>query len=175
MIRTIAMFVAVLLFGETAADTFTIHSVPTAPSTIKRWIAYQMLGPIDHPHPIVYITTRHFDTTVGELLITLSRPMYERIAKYTQARIDDPDCPGDASLRKASYSIEITQHEGVETHACVLPQALACEYLSGIGKLSGVDLKGGNLKPMANFIMDLRCANEIQSESRSQRPETKPD
>jgi len=164
----------IFLCGETFADTFAIHAVPSVPETVKHWISYQMLGPLDRPHSIVYIATRRFKTAVGESLITLPRPMYARIANYTHARINSSDCAADAALRRASYSIEITEHEGEEANACVLPQALACEYLSGVGKLSGVDWTASDLKLITNFMTEVRCAKESKSGGKSDSTEAKP-
>lgn len=124
---------------------------------VGRWIWYQILGPQNHPLPIIYLSTQHFKTRANEFLIVLPPARYAIIAAHTQARVARPDCPGEEPRGDVLNTVEIAEHDEKHTQRCVLPQALACEYLSGVVKLSGIHWAAKELKPITDFMLEVRC------------------
>lgn len=125
---------------------------------VKRWIWYQILGPQNHPLPIVYISTQHFKTMRNEYLIVLSPARYDIVSAYTHARLARPDCPGKKPAVNVNI-VEIAEHEENHTQRCVLPRPLVCDYLSGVVKLSGVNWTGTERRPINYFMAEAFCSD----------------
>lgn len=138
-----------------SADTVRIAAFARKPP-VRHLISYDILGNRNHPFPILYISTQHFETWRGEFLIVLPQSRYDAIAAYTQDRISRADCPGNEHIGDVWYTIRIIEHEK-NTQRCVLPQALACDYLAGVEKLSGINWSAAELRQINEFIGELRC------------------
>ena len=153
-----AAALAALIIGAsvTAAENLTLSPFARSPS-VKRWIWYQVLGPRNHPFPIVYLSTEHFQTTPLEFLVVLPPATYDIVSAFTRARIARPDCPGKEPTGDVWYTVEIAEHHREQTQHCVLPQRLACEYLSGVVKLGGIDRTAKELGPIAGFMREIGC------------------
>jgi hypothetical protein len=124
---------------------------------VKRWISYQIIGPRNHPLPIVYISTQSFKRMMDEDLIVLPAKRYDIISSYTQARLSHADCPGERPRGDVWYSVKIALHDKKHSATCVLPQASACSHLSGVLKLSGIELSATERRPIANFMAEIEC------------------
>jgi hypothetical protein len=152
----IALTASIISTSITAAEDLSIPLFARDPG-VKRWIWYEILGPRNHPLPIVYLSTQPFKTRRGEFLIVLPPTRYDIISAYTRARIARPDCPGKEPAGDVWYTVEIAEHDEKHTRRCVLPQALACDYLSGVVKLSGINWTPTELQPITEFMMEIRC------------------
>jgi len=124
---------------------------------VKRWIWYQIIGPRNHPLPIVYLSTQSFKTKSDEFLVVLPLARYQVVSAYTQARIARNDCPGEKPRGDIWNTVEIGVHVDKRTRRCLLPQESACDYLSDVLKLSGVDLTATERQPIVNFMAEVRC------------------
>ena len=99
----------------TALATFLVCGIATSDNSrialegrdpgVKRWISYEIVGPRNHPFPIVYLSTLHFETWLAEFLIVLPEPRYDIVAADTQARIARPDCPGKALYNRCREAL----------------------------------------------------------------------
>jgi hypothetical protein len=151
-----ALTLSIICTSITTADNFYFQATARDPG-VKHWISYQILGPRNHPFPIVYISTRHFTTTLPEILIVLPNRRYDILSAYTQARIIRSDCPGEGPIDDIGYTFEIAERVERRTQRCVLPQASACDYLSGAAKLSGINWTAEELRPITDFMLTMRC------------------
>jgi hypothetical protein len=145
-----------LLCAITTAETINVAAFTRDPG-VKRWISYDVLGPGNHPFPVVYLTTQHFKTWVGELLTVLPSARFDIVSSHTQTRMARADCPGKEPTGDVWYTVRISQHDKKHTQSCVLPQALACEYLSGVSKLSGMNWTAAELRPITVLMSEVRC------------------
>lgn len=153
--RMVISFAWMICTSVTTADTPRIPDQARNPG-VKRWISYEIIGPRNHPFPIVYLSTQEFEILRGESLIVLPQQRYDIISADTQARIARPDCPGNEAVGPVWYSVKITAHEKHTRH-CVLPRALACHYLSGVVKLSGINWTVAELRPITDFMEEDAC------------------
>jgi len=160
---TSALIVLLACTGVTTADT-SFPSFDDVPKhSVTHWIRYEILGPRNHPFPIFYMSTRPFKpTTQFELHIVLRRPRYDIVAKFTQSRMTHRDCLSAPNLNDW-YTVQILKHDGDRTQQCVLPQASACEYLSGVVTLSGISWAAEERKLIASFVGEVRCETKDQS------------
>jgi hypothetical protein len=126
---------------------------------VEHWISYQIKGPSNHPYPIVYLSTRHFETMPAEFLIVLPPARYDIVSAYTEARIARPDCPGEEPAGNVWYSVEIAEHESRHTKRCIIPQADACDYLSGVLRLPGIEWTADEQRPIDDFMLEVKCKN----------------
>src|SRR5580698_1333765 len=94
---------------------------------------------VSHPFPMVYLSVERFDLRAAEFLTVLQPATYDIISKFTRERIARPDCPGEAPTGDVLHSVEVADHDNEATRICILPQRTACEYLSGVVKLRGMD------------------------------------
>ena len=124
---------------------------------VKRWIRYQIIGPRNHPLPIVYLSTQSFKTMSDEFLVVLPLAKYQVVSAFTQARVARTDCPGEKPRGDIWNTVEIAEHSDKHTRRCVLPQESACDYLSSVLKLSGVDLTATERQPIVNFMAEVSC------------------
>ena len=124
---------------------------------VKRWIWYQILGTRNHPLPILYLSTQSFKTMADELLVVLPLAKFQLVSAFTQARIARTDCPGEKPRADIGNTVEIGVHVDRHTRRCVLPQESACDYLSGVLKLPGVDLTDTERQPIVTFMAEASC------------------
>jgi hypothetical protein len=154
----IGLSLLMICTGIVSADTFT-PAVSARDPGVPHSISYEILGPRNHPFPIVYLSTRHFGTKLGEFLVVLPKTRFDILSAYTRARIARPDCPGAEPVGDVWYTVKITEHDKKRTRGCVLLQALACDYLSGVVKLSDVNWTAEELRPITNFMGEVGCGN----------------
>jgi hypothetical protein len=152
----ITLTASILWASTTTAEDIDISPFARDPS-VERWIWYEVLGPQNHPYSIVYLSTQTFKTRLGEHLVVLPSHGYDIISAYTQARIDQPDCPGTEPAGDVWYTVKISEHEKNRTQRCVLPQALACDYLSAVLRLSGINWTESERRPIADFAAQIKC------------------
>lgn len=143
--------------NSTAAD-FSFPVVARDPG-VNHWISYQILGPRNHPFPMVYISTRHFKTTPPEFIIVMPQKKYGIISAYTQARMARADCPGKEPVGNVWHSVEIAEHDKKAGRQCVLPQAMACEYFSAVVSLVGIAWTAEKLRPINDFNQEIDCSS----------------
>ena len=127
---------------------------------VKRWIWYQVLGPRNSPFTIVYFSTEPFKTKLDESLVVLPRDRYDVISAYTHSRMARPDCPGKEPAGNVWYTVEMAEHDKNGTQRCVLPKVLACDYLSGVVRLSGITWTTSELRPINEFMAEIWCKSE---------------
>jgi len=148
--------VSIVSNSITAAGNLPLTDQARDPG-VKRWIWYQILGPRDHPFPIVYLSTERFGLTPVESLILLPEAKYRLVAAYTRARIASPECPGKTPPPDVWYVIEIAQHDDDQTLHCILPKAEACNYLSGVMSLRGMNWSVATSQPISELLWEARC------------------
>lgn len=155
----IVLTASVMCTGMAAAQDFELAGVGRDPG-VERWIWYEIVGPRNHPLPIVYISTQPFKTMSDELLVVLPPARFDVISTYTRARIARPDCPGKVPTRKTRatwYTVVMTQHEKGLTRSCVLPRAKACNDFSGALKLPGIHWTTAERGPITLFMAEVTC------------------
>jgi len=152
----IALTVSIVYTSSTTAKDFYLAGQARDPG-VQRWIWYEIVGPRNNPLPIVYLSTQSFKTMSDELLIVLPPARYGIVSAYTRARITRTDCPGEVPRGNIWHTVAIAEHEDNKTQHCVLPQALACEYLSGVVKLIGINWTAKELQPITDFMSEVRC------------------
>ena len=153
---TIALTALIFCTSITSAEDISLSLFARDPG-VEHWIWYEILGPRNHPLPIVYLSTQHFKTRTNEFLIVLPPARYDIISAYTQARIARPDCSGEEPRENVWYTVRIAGHHEKDTQRCVLPQAPACDYLSSVVKLSGINWTARELQPITDFMLEVRC------------------
>lgn len=124
---------------------------------IESWIGYHVLGPINSPHTPLYLTTQPYKPWLGEPQVVLSPAKYDTVSSYTQARIAHSDCPGDKALINDWYTVQIAEHGKGHTQQCMLPQRLACDYLSGVANLRGINWTPKELRLITGFMSQAQC------------------
>jgi hypothetical protein len=154
----ITLMASILCIGLAAAEDVYLAGEARDPG-VTRWISYEILGPRNHPLPIVYLSTQPFKTMSDERLVVLPPARYDVVSAYTRARIARADCPGEEPRGNTWYTVKIAEHHGKQTQRCVLPQTLACGYLSGVLNLSGISLTATERRPIANFMAEVKCDN----------------
>ena len=152
----IALMASIICIGIATAEGIYLAGKARDPG-VARWISYEILGPRNHPLPIVYVSTQRFKTMSDEHLVVLSQVRYDLISAYTQARMARSDCPGEEPRGNVWYTVKVAELNEKRTQSCVLPQASACDYLSGVLKLSGVNLTAVERRPIANFMAEVKC------------------
>ena len=130
----------------------------TPDSAVKNWIKYVVVGPQNSLLPIVLISPQIFETSgYPESLIVLPQSKYDLIDRFTHNRMSLSDCKSDKRQVAEWYSIEMSDHDNARTQKCVLPQASACRYLSGVLQLSGVDWSDAEHKPIDDLVRSIKC------------------
>ena len=104
-----AMTVLLVCTSVASAEGLQLAGAARDPG-VKRWIWYQIIGPRNHPLPIVYISTQSFKRMADEFLIVLPLAKYQVVSAYTQARIARTDCPGEKPRGDIWNTVEIAVH-----------------------------------------------------------------
>lgn len=152
----IALMTSIICMSTASAVDIELAGGARNPG-VERWIRYQIVGPRNHPLPIVYLSTRTFKTMADERLIVLPPKRYDIISAHARARVALADCPGEMPRGDVWYSVEIAVHGEKHAARCVLPQASACNYLTDLLKLPGIDLTATERRPIANFMEEAGC------------------
>jgi len=142
--------------GITSAENLDFQATARDPG-VEHWISFQILGPRNHPFPILYLSTRRFRTTLPEFIIVLSSRRYYILSAYTQERIVRPDCSGEPPIDDVGYTFEIAGRIKKGIQRCVLRQELACAYLAGVINLSGINWTAAEFRPITDFMRTMRC------------------
>ena len=161
----VAAILAMSLFHQAvfAADPLKFTLGARDPG-VGQWVSYEIVGPRNHPYPIVYISTEHFETLIPEFLIVLPQTEYGAVSRYTQSQLERRDCPGEKQARSAWYSVELVEHRATGTQRCVLPQRRACGHLSGLLALPGVEWHADERKPIELLVEEAGCFGTHQQE-----------
>jgi hypothetical protein len=148
-----------LLTASAIGDTFVMPPFEATPpnDSVTHWIWYQILGPRNHPVPIIYISTRRFDTHLPEVLIVISRTRFHNVAMYTQSRIARLDCSTAVPYPYPAYTVDLVEHNGEATQRCVIPKTSACDYFAGLKELPNMNWSEAEFDPINKFIRELGC------------------
>jgi hypothetical protein len=159
-----ALVCLTLLTPSVIADTFVMPPSEATPpdASVTHWIWYQFLGPRNHLSPIIYISTRRFDTHLPEVLIVMTRPRFDIVASYTRSRIARPDCSTALPYPYQRYTFDLVEHDRGATQRCVIPRASACEYFTGLRKLPKMNWARAELDPINRFISELGCGVDTE-------------
>jgi hypothetical protein len=159
-----ALVASIICIGVTSAKEIS-PAVEARDPGVGRWIWYQVLGPRNSPFTIVYFSTRRFTTTMGEHLIVLPLHRYDLISAYTQSRLARSDCPGEFPAGNIWYTVQIAEHNKGQTRQCILPKKMACDYLSGVVKLRGINWSAKEIQPIVGFMAQIKC--KIRADERA--------
>jgi hypothetical protein len=150
----------------TAADrTFPFYEVAPKRSD-PPWIRYWILAPQNHPLPVIYVSHEKFKPqAIGEFFLILPRLKYNVVARSTHEQMVSSDClltPPDNAP-----SVQILEHEAAadEARQCILRPELACEYLSKIVTLPGVDWAPDDVTTIRNFMGEAECPAAVGTKS----------
>jgi hypothetical protein len=102
----IALMASIICIGIATAEDIYLAGEARDPG-VARWISYEILGPRNHPLPIVYVSTQRFKTMSDEHLVVLPPARYDVISAYTEARIARPDCPGEEPRANVWYTVNM--------------------------------------------------------------------
>jgi len=156
-------FTALVLASATAlrsiagVETFKPPVIYGSPPPVKQWIFLDISGPRNHPLPILYISPYRFKTELPEFLIVVPQSKYTSIAALTESLPARSGCAVVWPKPLPDYSLVVHWHADGITHSCVLPQAAACTYLTGIRNLAGT---GSHLsvQPISHVEAEIGCA-----------------
>ena len=151
----VGLIVLTLYPGITNADYIRFATTARDPG-VGRVISYEILGPTNHPLPILYVSIKRFPTWNDEFLIVLPTQGYSAISEYTKGRIARSECPG-TGLMGVGYAVRITKRDNPLVHSCILQKAMACEYFSGVLQIPGISWKPTERKLIADFMAELPC------------------
>jgi hypothetical protein len=128
---------------------------------VARWISYEILGPNNHPYPIVYLSTQSFKTRLNEFLTVLPEARFDAISENTRARINGDNCPGKYPHTNDDwYTVKISRQDRTPIQYCILPQKQACAYLTAVVKLVQGSWTADELRPLTIFVGEIRCDAE---------------
>ena len=159
--------VAALLDSLERSGIKDVHLMPaflgTTPSkSVNHWIRLVVDGVVNHPFPMVMISTERFKTW-RETLIVLPRSDYEIVDGLATERIGRADCltsPTDLpmDLRGNEHRLLLFEHTDGSTRSCLLPRAAtSCEFLTGVIGLTNVAWGTGDLEAIRSVAADIGC------------------
>jgi hypothetical protein len=144
-----------------------VHLMPpflgTTPSrSVNHWIRLVVDGVVNHPFPMVMISTERFKTW-RETLIVLPPPAFEVVDGLATDRIGQADClkspvelPMD--LRENEHRLLLFEHANDSTRSCLLPRAAtSCEFLKGVIGLTDVAWGTGDLEAIRSVAAEIGC------------------
>jgi len=129
-------------------------------SSVKDWMWYQILGNRNHPFPIVYVSTTHFETHPFEMLIVLSQSDYETVARATRSEMVSPSCVAGwpkHDLPTPWYTLEIAKHHRSQIQRCMIGRGDACAFLRKISTLPNVAWPAQEWQPIDLLVGDVCC------------------
>ena len=128
----------------------------TTPNTsVKHWIKYVVVGPSNHPFPIVQKSTRRHKTIgFSEELLVVTPATYSVLARFTQSSIASGTC--DMPLPPPWYTVQISEHEAGHDYMCTMLQTPACQYLFGVLRLPHIWTKA-ETTAITGFIEEIKC------------------
>lgn len=136
---------------------------------VERWISYEILGPSNHPYPIIYLATHPFKTRTPELLTLLSETKFDAVSELTQGWIHRDGCPGSfPNSNDVWYSVKLSRHDAAPIQYCILPQIVACDYLNAVAAQVHASWTRAELRSVEIFMEAVHCdAKAAQREAGS--------
>ncbi len=162
----LALMMLIVGVSVSSADSVKFAIAARDPG-VSQWISFEILGPQNHPYPIVYISTEHFETMMPEFLIVLPPDRYRALSDYEQAHFGRPECLGADASDNLWYSVEIVEGGRVGVQRCALPQALACASLSETIGLSSVHWTAEEVSPIKLLMNVAKCTASHAGTARS--------
>jgi hypothetical protein len=140
------------------ADSLPTYVLQARDPGVGRWIFYQIVGPSNHPYPILYFSTSSFETARNEFLTVLSKQDFEALSRSTKARIDQSDCPGEMPRSNFIwYTVQISRRDRGPVKTCFIPQNKACEYLFSMLQLAQRTWSADQFHPLDIFFAEVQC------------------
>lgn len=124
----------------------------TPTTRVSRWMKYAITIPPNHPFRIVFFSTQKFRTTGYEtdVLLVLSRREYDLLDSFTRSR----QC--DEAARPPAGGM-IMAYRGRHLRACWLAQDTACDYLTAISTLPGINWTPAQIGIIHGQSWDTQC------------------
>ena len=128
------------------------NTPPTA-----EWLWYIVAGQKDSTAPVVYISTRNFETRWPEVLIVLPRDKYKIVSHFVRARLAAANCPLEIQRPLPAYAVRILEHHDGDTNSCVFSQESTCGHIADVMKLPGVNWSPAELATLDQFARSDKC------------------
>jgi len=150
------LLTATISVAQDGRPSFIYGTTPD--SSVAHWIRLIVLGNRNSPFPIVWLSPQRFKTSgFPEFLVLLSHQKYDVVGNFTQTRIARSDCARKEPQRPPWYTVEISEYVDGRTQMCVIPQASACRFLSGILELPSLNLDAEERKPIDDLARSIKC------------------
>jgi hypothetical protein len=124
---------------------------------VNHWIGYMIIGPMNHPFPVVYIVRQNIKIPWPEFLTVLPQRPYQTVSAFTRAQMGRSECLRGVPPDWRLYEVKIFVHTPKGTRTCILPIATGRNYLAGVIGLRNISWSEKELRPI-NYFMD-----EVQS------------
>lgn len=142
-------------FGEPAALLPSDVSGTPPPKWVKSWTRLSVLGNVNHPFLIVWISPQTFVRHGFERLVTLSPREYDSLVMFTHSQ----GCSNIINKPPEQGTLWVTQFsEGRSRSVCVLPPSNACPFMSEVAKLSSVNWTEKRSAPIRDIAADIGCS-----------------
>jgi hypothetical protein len=159
--------VAALLDSLEKNGINNVHILPpflgTTPSnSVKHWIKFVVEGVVNHPFPMVMITTERFKTW-RERLIVLPASDFAIVDGLAKTRIGEGGCAASVKsiprdLLENEHRLLLFEHDDDLTQSCWLPRtATSCEFLSAVMGLANVGWGPGDLQAIRSIAGEIGC------------------
>jgi hypothetical protein len=128
------------------------------PQSVKHWIRYNFLGLPNQPRQVVFITTEQFPLGILDKLIILPKGKFDLVAKYGRPKMAGPDCFAKFVLTdQNSVGLGLVEYDEGHAVRCDFLQAPACDFLSGLLNLSGVEWTTDSMQPLEALVNVNMC------------------
>lgn len=154
----ISTLLAILTLGSTiaSADTNTYRFAARDPG-VKRWLSYEVLGVVNHPFPILYVSTERFELDRPEYLVVLPPAQFDAVTAFTQARLKAGRCLSEEPIGYDIDTVDIKGRDETRTSHCIVPPSLVCDYFLGLRGLSDVHWSAEDLQSLQMMADEVRC------------------
>ena len=122
-------------------------------------------GVVNHPFPMVMISTKRFKTW-RETLVVLPASEFEAVDGLATERIGQADClrsPAAVPMELVGneHGLFLFDHKDERTRSCLIPRASSsCEFLLGSMSLPDILWGTGELEAIRSIAGEIGCAKQ---------------
>jgi hypothetical protein len=145
-------------------QVFTYGKTPDA--QVRSWIRLAVLGARNKPFPVIFFSPQRFKTPgFPETHIVLRDKEYRSLSVFTRTK----RCSIGVIERPAWGTLLITEYGNAHTSdLCIMPPEVACDYLSTISMLAGINWTATQLEPIHELANAIKCKEARSADSTTQ-------
>lgn len=122
--------------------------------SVQNWIGLDILGPVNHPFPYIWISPQESDKKPPNYWIKLESNEYQELRKF----VCEKKCSAEFDIYTSRNPLRVVEYSNENREVrCIVPEKKACRYLTNILKVSDISWSTQNLESFQHLVNEYDC------------------